>query len=112
MWLFIAMMMLWGWSAVIVALLPPSTTILPYYQYYHTIYPLSYQPSRVPSRDKWQHDMFEKEEQEANQAEGGEGEEEQAGRQLDDIEENIEINEGGLDVQDASAFEEKEAKNE
>merc|ERR1712087_125168 len=31
-----------------------------------------YQPSRVPSRDKWQHDMFEKEEQEA---EGGEGEE-------------------------------------
>jgi len=56
--------------------------------------------------------MFEKEEQEANQAEGGEGEEEEAGRPLDDIEENIEINEGGLDVQDASAFEEKEAKNE
>lgn len=50
--------------------------------------------------------MFEKEEQEADQGEGQmEGAEENA---LDDIEENIEINEGGLDVQDASAFEEKE----
>ena len=57
--------------------------------------------------DKWQHDMFGKEDEEAKQAEGGEDEEE-ADQHLEDIEENIEINEGGLDVQDASAFEEKE----
>ena len=53
--------------------------------------------------------MFEKEEQEA---EGGEGEEGTNGdavdQPLEDIEENIEINEGGLDVQDASAFEDKD----
>ena len=71
--------------------------------------PSSYQPSRVPSRDKWQHDMFEKEEQEAKEGEGGAADEEDADQALEDIEENIEINEGGLDVQDASAFEEKEA---
>ena len=52
--------------------------------------------------------MYEKEEQEAQQAEAGEGMEEAADQALEDIEENIEINEGGLDVQDASAFEDQE----
>ena len=56
---------------------------------------------------KWEHDMFDKEDDEAKQADGGEDQEE-ADKHLEDIEENIEINEGGLDVQDASAFEEKE----
>jgi len=60
-----------------------------------------YQPSRVPSRDKWQHDMFDKIDKDP-QAEGAEVDEN--GKGLDAIDENIEIAEGGLDVQDASAL--------
>jgi len=69
-----------------------------------------YYPSRVPSRDKWEHDMYEKVEKEGT--EGADEEDNADETALENIAEGIEIHEGGLDVQDASAFEEKNLEEE